>query len=60
MLVELGIQLWQCDICKKLEYSKRLPEGWVVLDRNFTRREIEHHCKDCKEETGTHDRKTNK
>lgn len=48
-LIELGIQLWECDACHIRVYSKRLPEGWVVLDRNFTRKEIEHHCSGCKD-----------
>lgn len=48
MLVEIGVQLWKCDICGELKYSKKLPEGWIVLDRNFTRKEIEHLCKTCK------------
>ena len=47
MLLEIGIHKWMCDKCKKIEYAKQVPEGWKILDRNFTRKEVEHHCKEC-------------
>lgn len=50
MLVEIGLHKWMCDECKKIEICKRLPKGWIFLDRNFIRKEIEHHCQDCKKD----------
>jgi hypothetical protein len=50
VLVEIGIQKWRCVECKKEVFSKKLPEGWKILDRNFTRKEIEHHCENCKKD----------
>lgn len=53
MLVEVGVHKWMCDKCGKIEYAKKVPEGWIILDRNFVRHEVEHLCKECQSNKGS-------
>jgi len=52
-LIEVGLHKWQCNGCKKQEYSKKVPDKWTILDRNFTRKEVEHLCPECSEKEKT-------